>query len=681
MSHSSRKLLAAIIAALLSASAAAQEAHTSSRVVAYEPSFFSSAQPYSAFDMLALLPGYTFSESDPDVRGLAGSAGNVLIDGDRPASKQESLETLLRRIPASSVSRIELLRAGARGVDMQNHSVLANVVRIRQAQTRGSAELASEFYNRGPAERAFDAPRIAGELSRQTDEKRFEVAAAFYRTVDDEQGEGHQPRIAPDGTSIRETNYAKDEGARVAELSGSYEAALAGKLILNGSFTEEKFRADSLELETFPGAQAESAVELELERQGELSIHYQRAASEHLQLEFVGIHRRGREEESEREIKADEDALFHQRSRTGESIVRGVLRRMDDEWTIEGGVEGALNVLDSNTELTENDMRVALPAANVQVEERRGEVFAAATWRMDARWTLEVGSRFESSQLDQSGDTTVSKSFVFAKPRALIAFAPTRDAQLRALLERKVGQLDFDDFVTSTSLSADTITAGNPDLEPDRTWLAELAWEQHFLASGSLVLAARHERISALIDRLPIRTTSEPIDGVGNIGDGERSELQLDISVPLQAFGLTTGLLKATALWRSGRAVDPTTGERRAISEDMPFEAALHFTQDLAQWRARWGFDVELARESQEFFIDEIRTERLGTMVNVFAEYEPGAAWKLRVFVNNLTDRTAERERRVYAGLRDRASLSYIETRTLQIGPHAGVSVRRSFGL
>jgi outer membrane receptor protein involved in Fe transport len=666
----------------LFASAAAEEAPAASRVVAFEASFFSSAQPYSAFDMLALLPGYTFSESDSDVRGLAGSAGNVLIDGDRPASKQESLETLLRRIPASSVSRIELVRAGARGVDMQNHSMLANVVRIRRAQTRGSAELASEFYDRGPAERAFDAPRIAGELSRQTDEQRFEIAAALYRKVDDEHGAGHQPRIAPDGATIRETNYWKDEGARVTEVSGAYETALSsGKLRLNGSFNEERFRADSLELETFPASEAETAVELEREREAELGIHYQRSAGERSQLEFVGIHRRGREQESERNIETDEDALSLQRSKTGESIVRGVLRRVGQAWTIEGGVEGALNVLDSESELTENGVRVALPAANVRVEERRSEGFAAATWRMDARWTLEAGSRFESSQLDLTGDSTVSKSFFFAKPRALIAFAPMHDSQLRALLERKVGQLDFDDFVTSTSLSADTITAGNPDLEPDRTWLAELAWEQRFLASGSLVLAVRHERISELIDRVPISTTSEPIDGIGNIGDGERNELQVDISVPLQSFGLTTGLLKATALWRSSRTVDPTTGERRPISEDMPFEGALHFTQDLSRWSVHWGVDVELAREGQEFFIDEIRTERLGTMVNVFVEYEPGAAWKLRVFVNNLTDRTAERERQIYAGLRDRASLDYIETRTLEIGPYAGVSVRRSFGL
>ena len=71
------------------------ESGTAGAVTAYPASFFAAAQPYSAFDMLVFLPGYSFVEADPDVRGFAGAAGNVLIDGARPASKHESLETIL----------------------------------------------------------------------------------------------------------------------------------------------------------------------------------------------------------------------------------------------------------------------------------------------------------------------------------------------------------------------------------------------------------------------------------------------------------------------------------------------------------------------------------------------------------------------------------------------------------
>ena len=134
-----------------------------SQVTVYPPAFFAAVQPTSAYDMLTVLPGYVFTESDSDVRGFTGAVGNVLIDGSRPAGKQESLESILRRIPAAAVERIEVIRAGAPGIDMQGQTVLANVVRRREAQARGMIEAESAFYERG-----FRAPRLAGEISRRS---------------------------------------------------------------------------------------------------------------------------------------------------------------------------------------------------------------------------------------------------------------------------------------------------------------------------------------------------------------------------------------------------------------------------------------------------------------------------------------------------------------------------------
>jgi hypothetical protein len=64
----------------LTAPASQAEESAASPVTVYPASFFDNTQPSSAFDMLAVLPGYDFSESDTDVRGFAGAVGNVLID-------------------------------------------------------------------------------------------------------------------------------------------------------------------------------------------------------------------------------------------------------------------------------------------------------------------------------------------------------------------------------------------------------------------------------------------------------------------------------------------------------------------------------------------------------------------------------------------------------------------------
>ncbi|HKU14864.1 MAG TPA: TonB-dependent receptor [Steroidobacteraceae bacterium] len=651
------------------------EEGTASPVTVYPASYFAATQPSSAFDMLTVLPGYDFNESDADVRGFAGAVGNVLIDGSRPAGKQESLEAILRRIPASAVERVELIRAGATGIDMQGQAVLANVIRRREAQTRGALEASSTFYERG-----LHAPRAAAEMSRRNAGALLELSAAAYETVDDEHGFGRRPRVAPDGTLLRSSVYSQDEGEKVREAAGSYQRAVLGGLLrLSASLQTEKFGADIAEHVTFPEVDSSTVREFEDERNSELGAHFQRPLASGRQLELFAIHRASRERGGERAIEADGVTLFRQGTDGSESIFRSVLRWDSGQLSLESGVEGALNVLDSHNSLEEDGAPAVLPNGAVRVEERRGEVFATASWPLSSAWRVEAGSRFEYSRLELSGDSTLGKSFFFPKPRLLLTWSASERDRLRVLLEREVGQLDFEDFAGSASLSASTVTAGNPDLEPDRTWRLEAAWERHFLESGVLLLAARHERIQDLIDRIPV-IAAEPFDAVGNIGDGRRSELEVNLTLPLDRFGIRAGLLKTVALWRDSSARDPTTGESRPISEDLSREVAIHFSQQLAPLRVRWGVDATLASAAREHYFDEVRNERLGTRLDVFAQYEPSPAWNIRVFANNLTDRNAVRERRIYDGLRSAAPLRYIETRTLAIGPYVGIAVRRMFG-
>jgi outer membrane receptor protein involved in Fe transport len=404
-------------------------------------------------------------------------------------------------------------------------------------------------------------------------------------------------------------------------------------------------------------------------------VHFERVLLADRRLELLAIHRTSRERGGERGFEEGSTTLFRENSDASESIVRGILRWRAGQAALESGVEGAFNVLDSRNSLEEDGVPAQLPNGVARVEERRGEAFVTASWPVSDAWRIEAGSRFEYSRLAQSGDSTLAKSFFFPKPRALVTWSATGSDRLRFLIEREVGQLDFEDFVGSASLAASTVTAGNPDLEPDRTWRAELGWERRFMESGTLLLAVRHERIEDLIDRIPV-IADVPFDAVGNLGDGRRHELEINLTLPLDRFGIHAGLLKAIALWRHSEATDPTTGESRPISEDAPREAALHFSQQLEGLRVRWGVDATLASEQREHFFDELRTERLGTMLNAFVQYEPTPALSIRFFANNLLDRSAVREREIYDGLRGSGPLRYVETRTLAIGPYVGGSVR-----
>ena len=68
----------------------------------FDPEFFATYAPVTALDMVRRIPGFSINEGEGR-RGFGENAGNVLIDGDRPATKSDDIFTILSRIPASPV--------------------------------------------------------------------------------------------------------------------------------------------------------------------------------------------------------------------------------------------------------------------------------------------------------------------------------------------------------------------------------------------------------------------------------------------------------------------------------------------------------------------------------------------------------------------------------------------------
>src|SRR5262245_9774789 len=121
-------LITSLLAQVAAASAPAAEAPPQQGVISYPPSFFAQYSPANAAEMVQRIPGFTF-DGGSGARGYEGSGGNVLVDGQRPTTKTDDLDNILRRIPASAVERIDVIRGGAPGIDMQGKTVIANVVK------------------------------------------------------------------------------------------------------------------------------------------------------------------------------------------------------------------------------------------------------------------------------------------------------------------------------------------------------------------------------------------------------------------------------------------------------------------------------------------------------------------------------------------------------------------------
>ncbi|HSI19978.1 MAG TPA: TonB-dependent receptor [Sphingomonas sp.] len=672
ISHTSRLALA--VAALAAMPVAAQ---TQARpgVSAFDPAYFARIQPTSAWDMIQILPGFRLIEGNADVRGYSGSGGNVLIDGQRPSSKEETLEDILRRIPAAQVARIELIRSGAAGVDMQGFAVMANIVRDRSATLSGRAEAQYATYRHG-----YSAPRIAGAFSYASAARSLDLTAALYREIDDEHGFGSRHRYDAAGAPLRLVDYGQPEGTSVIETSAVYRQPLAGgTLRLNGLFKGSRMFANVTSEVRFPAIVHGYGSEREHTRVIEGGFNYTRPLGARDAIELLGSHRRttidGRD--GSFDGKGSDRSIEH--AAGTETILRGVWRHQAGALSLETGAEGAINVLDSDNALFEDDIFVPLPNARVRVEEKRAEFFTTATWRLASALTLETGLRYEMSRIAQSGDSSLVKSLAFLKPRALATWSVGGNDTVRLLVEREVGQLDFADFVGAASLTSGTVTAGNQDLEPETLWRAEAAFEHRF-GSGSLVLTARREWISNVVDRIPVVAGGTVFDAVGNIGSGRRDELEANLTLPLDAIGVKGVTLSGDLLLRRSRVIDPTTHQSRHISEDKPIEAKAGITHDLARWHLRWGVNYVVGHTKEQFKIDEIQIDRLDDRVDAFVEYKPNKRWTFRVFAANLTDSPSIRTRFAYGSLRGTSGLAFREERILRSGRYVGVTVQRNFG-
>ena len=158
--------------------------------------------------MINNLPGFVFDDGD-SVRGFAGAAGNVLIDGVRPTSKSDDLYSILRRIPASQVERIDLIRGGAPGVDMQGKTVMANVIRKKNTGVTGVVNVANDWL---PKDGRL-LPGLRLEAQNRVGDTALEGSFVFANFDDDGAGHGPEVATAPDGTRLSTRPRTRPEPA------------------------------------------------------------------------------------------------------------------------------------------------------------------------------------------------------------------------------------------------------------------------------------------------------------------------------------------------------------------------------------------------------------------------------------------------------------------------------------
>lgn len=641
-------------------------------VTSFPAASFAAARPNMAFDMIARLPGFAFDGGE-SLRGFGGTAGNVLIDGQRPSTKTDSLEGILRRIPASSVLRIDLIRGGTPGIDMQGRTVVANIVLSSAARTELTATGAVNAYSDGRV-----SPTLQFDASRRNGEGSVSGSVRYY---DEDGGEfGYGSRQVRDGAGrvLREARARLTDIDQGLEVRGNAQSPLFGGLAhLNAALdvtgTDKSERYDYRQPRDRP---ADATVERYRRTGGEVGMDYTIGLGPSLQGKMVVVQSLRRRTYDSRSNQNRVLSDFSQVRTSGESILRGTITyTRSADFSIEGGGEGIFNFLNGTSALTLDGRPIVLPNASVRVEERRAEGFATANWRISPRWHIEAGARVETSTISQTGDTNSAASFFFPKPRAVVTWSPSERVQVRARVEREVGQLDFADFVATANLATGVVSAGNAKLEPERRWVFEAAFERRFWGSGDVVLTLRHAALQQVIDQVPVEGFNAP----GNIGNGRRETAILDLTLPLARLGMQGGLLKARGQVISSRVIDPTTGRPRPISEDEPFSGSVTLTNDLPRLKSTWTVSLDSGYRERSYLIDEIQTIRRYPSLDAAWEYKPSAAWAVLAQVTDITRHARTRVQDIYAGLRSEAPIALTDRVRVRVPSAFYLRARRSW--
>lgn len=665
---------------------------SSSAIVGFGTEFFAAFNPVTAYDMVSRVPGFSLSAGDTERRGLADSFGNLLVNGRRPSNKTIPLETVLQRISAGDVARIELIREPVPEYEMRGHARLVNVILREGAGSSGSWSLRANH---------FDGSRIGGvgELAYSFTQGETEINLGLEAIVRGPRVRRHESLFDASGTQL-EDRY-DNEQRRYWEYIGTASAARQlgenTRLQVDGRFfTWEWRRHQNSEVTGFPGG-VPSLIRFEQSNTtnygsgGSLTGTLNHDFTDRLSSTTTFLWRRSFYEDGAEPFETYDPVNFVDAfivavsSDNSEQVFRQAFNfNANDRHTIEFGAEAALNWRETLLDVQYDDGNtvtpVALPVADSRVEERRAEIFANHVWAINDSLNLESGLRYEFSQIEQTGDATQSRSFAYPKPSVTLTWQANDTTSFRVATRRDVAQLDFGKFASSLDVADNNAVVGNPDYEPQRTWTLEAEVERRFGDSGSFTFRIGQDWIEGVDDFVSITTPNGVFDAPGNIGDGTIFRLTWETSLPLDSFGLSNAVLDGFLEWYNTNIFDDLTQQDRHLSSYREWELRLDYRQSFPELDLAWGWDYFWLSDGEIYRASEYRQEGFTDGdLDIYIETTRWAGLTARLGIDGALDRGHTRERIFYNGSRALGVVDVVEYQRRREGPLIYVELRGTF--
>lgn len=622
----------------------------------YQRAYFNQYNPQTAWDIIDRLPGFTLDTGE-DLRGFGATAGNVLIDGERPSSKTGGIEDALTRLPANLIERVELIRGVAGNSEAAGQAVVANIIRIPQASSaswQSKIEQASDNTIYADSEMTWAMPIGRWQTSTKANLlwERFPLEGT---------------RVTRDPSGSIQIGQFEDRPSTLQEafLSSEFRGPVAnGVLGLTGRYGRSEFLPNTGRL-GYDGRLPDSedipdelfSIDLDSKfNEAEFGIDWTQPVFDNWSWKLLSLTSGQHWTQiqwvnTERPLGTfDSASTFSRRREQLESVLRNTFSLDGDgRFSPEFGFELTYNNVDNLLSLSSTDVAgisssITLPGADTTVEERRAEAFFNLIWAINDRYSLETGAAFETSEIRVSGDASNEQSFFFAKPYANLIMDYAEGLQFRAGVRRRIGQLSFSEFAASAQADADRLLAGNPALRPDQVIRASFITDYRKDSGLAINVELFHEWRDDVLEQVVLPSG---VPGTGNAGNADVRGITSSITLPLRKF-IPGGLLEIEAEVLDSSFTDPLTGRDRVLSGLSTPNIFLDFRQDLISRRISWGLSYRAASENTFYFADEETFSRDGEQWRLYVETTRFAGIRTNLSLRNIGARDFYQERRFF---------------------------------
>ena len=600
-----------VLAVALANPALAQEAPVEAEGVRiFQPEYYAEFDPVAALQLVFRTPGFNPQENSGG-RGLSGVRSNILINGQRPAPKGQSIRQQLRDLPVGAVEYIELIDAGARlDIDMQGYPQVVNVITVANAPAY--YEVVTQIHRAG-----------TGEVTQQN-QRNTEVEAigsfswnshlfTMRSNLQDDSSRSPAGFVAidPANPEQRITSLNRsDQDQRGLQIGAGLVLPNDSSLDLSTRFNSWNGGSMPIALDASPGdPDAVSQSSDNQNDQRDFSAEYRRpfGANSTVTVAFVDT----REEQlSDRSLSSGgllRSSLTNQDS--GESAARLLVTQpLSERLTIRSQATTAFNYFEGGFRLFENGVETTVEGSDSRVEEDRNSIDASVDWNFNARWTFQSTAGLESYEIKTRDATSGLQTD--PKGQISILFRPQPRTTFTLESTRQIGQLSFGQFLASSNLSSDIVTAGALTLEPQRSWRHSAIYDRRFGDVGVMRFELARQDVDnpvrqvALTDELIVAQNTSPrtID-----------QAQVRIEYPFEKFGREDLILNIQTRLRRSDTIDPVTGESRIVSGVQTRSWSVQLQRDPGEGRLAWNFYLSDQANGTNYSVRQIsRSDRTG---------------------------------------------------------------------